>query len=184
MVWYGMVVWCDMVWYGMVSYPILSYDIISYHISYHIISYHIISYHIISYHINIMLCYITCYVISHHSIAYHNFNIKTGHSNLVSCFGSRMRALAKVFYRGEAEVKYRASARIWRFEWPVSILIMTWYPVLLFKTVWFCRSRQCTPSPLWMHRPVAKARRLMTSQYRINDGMDNLNPQWMQVVNR
>ena len=33
--------------------------------------------------------------------------------NLVSCFGPRMRVLAKVFYRGEAEVKYHASARIW-----------------------------------------------------------------------
>ena len=28
--------------------------------------------------------------------------IKTGHSNLVSCFGPRMRALAKVFYQGES----------------------------------------------------------------------------------
>ena len=28
--------------------------------------------------------------------------IKTGHSNLVSCFGPRMRALAKAFYRGES----------------------------------------------------------------------------------
>ena len=31
--------------------------------------------------------------------------IKTGHSNLVSCFGPRMRALAKVFYRGESRGK-------------------------------------------------------------------------------
>ena len=111
--------------------------------------------------------------------------IKTGHSNLVSCFGPRMRALAKVLYRGEAEVEYCASARIrgpkhdTRFEWPVSILIMTRYPFLLFKThktsaknprlltiagaIWFCRYRLCTTPPpqLWMHAPVAKERRLM-----------------------
>ena len=31
--------------------------------------------------------------------------IKTGHSNLVSCFGPRMKALAKVFYRGESRGK-------------------------------------------------------------------------------
>ena len=31
--------------------------------------------------------------------------IKTGHSNLASCFGPRMRALAKVFYRGESRGK-------------------------------------------------------------------------------
>ena len=65
--------------------------------------------------------------------------IKTGHSNFVSCFGPRMRALAKVFYRGVSEVKYRASARIrgakpdTRFEWPVSILIITWYLFLPFQ---------------------------------------------------
>ena len=116
-----------------------------------------------------------------------------------------MRALAKVFYRGEAEVIYRASPRIrgpkldTRFEWLVSILIMTRYPCLPFKNhktsaktprfltiagaIWLCRSRQCTPSPLWMHAPVAKERRLMTSQYPIVDRTDNLNPQWMQAVN-
>ena len=31
--------------------------------------------------------------------------IKTSHSNLVSCFCPRMRALAEVFYRGESRVK-------------------------------------------------------------------------------
>ena len=68
----------------------------------------------------------------------------------------------------KAEVKYRASTRIrgpkhdTRFEWPVSILIMTRYLFLPFKThktsaknpylltiagaIWFCRYRQCTPS--------------------------------------
>ena len=131
--------------------------------------------------------------------------IKTGHSNLVSCFAPRMRVLAKVFYRGEAEVKYRASARIWgpkhdtKFEWLVSILIMTRHPFLPFKThntsaknprlltiagaFWFWRAHQCTPSPLWMHAHVAKERRVMTSQYPIVDRTDNLNPQWMQVFN-
>ena len=38
--------------------------------------------------------------------------IKTGRSNLVSCFGPRMRVLATVFHRGESRGKYRASARI------------------------------------------------------------------------
>ena len=85
----------------------------------------------------------------------------------------------------KAEVKYRVSARIWgpkhdtSFEWPVSILIMTWYLFFPFKThktsaknpcllmiagaIWFCHYRQCTPSQLWMHAPVAKECRLMTS---------------------
>ena len=96
-----------------------------------------------------------------------NCRIKTGHSNLLSSFGPRMRALAKVYYRGVAEVICNASARIWgpkhdtRFEWPVLILIMTRYPFFPFKThktsaksprllsitgaIWFWRYRQCTP---------------------------------------
>ena len=84
-------------------------------------------------------------------------------------------------------------------EWPVSILIMTRYPFLPFKihitsaknphlltivgAIWFCRSRQWTPSPPCMCAPVAKECRLMTSQYPIVDRTDNLNPQWMQAVN-
>ena len=104
----------------------------------------------------------------------------------------------RYFTEAKAEVKYRASARIrgpkhdTRFEWPVTILIMTRHPFLPFKThktsaknpclltisgaIWFCRFRQCTPSQLWMHAPVAKERRLMTSQYPIFDRTDNLNP--------
>ena len=111
----------------------------------------------------------------------------------------------RYFTEAKAEVKYRARARIWgpkhdtRFEWPVSILIMTRYPFLPFKThktsaknprlltiagaIWFCRYRKYTPSRLWMHAPAAKERRLMTSQYHILDRTDNLNPQWMQAVN-
>ena len=111
----------------------------------------------------------------------------------------------RYFTEAKAEVKYGASARIrgpkhdTRFEWPVSILIMTWYPFLPFKThktsaknphlltiagaIWFCRYCQCTPSQLWMHAPVAKERRLMMSQYPVFDRTDNLNPQWMQAVN-
>ena len=94
----------------------------------------------------------------------------------------------RYFTEAKAEVKYRASARIrgpkhdTRFEWPVSILIVTRYPFLPFKThktsapnprlltiagaIWFCRYRRCTPSRLWMHAPVAKEHRLMTSLYR------------------
>ena len=122
-----------------------------------------------------------------------------------TCFGPRKRVLAKVFYRGEVEVKYRASARIGgpthdtRCDWPVSILIITRYSFLPVKThktsaknprlltiagaIWFCRYRQCTPSPLWMHAPVAKEeRRWMTSQHPIVDRTDNLNPSWIQAV--
>ena len=86
------------------------------------------------------------------------------------------------------EVKYRASARIrgpkhdTRFEWPVSTLIMTRYPFLPFKThktsakshrlfmiagaIWFCRYRQCTPSKLWMHTPVAPIDDITISYFR------------------
>ena len=80
----------------------------------------------------------------------------------------------RYFTEAKAEVKYRASARIrgpkhdTRFEWPVSILIMTRHPFLPFKShktsaknprlptstgaMWFCCFRQCTPSQLWMLR--------------------------------
>ena len=86
----------------------------------------------------------------------------------------------RYFTEAKAAVKYRTSARIrgpkhdTRFEWPVSILIMTRYPFLPFKThktiaqnprlltiagaIWCCRYRQCTPSQLWMHAPVASIR--------------------------
>ena len=76
---------------------------------------------------------------------------------------------------------------------------MTRYPFLTFKshkasainprlltiagTIWLCYSRQCTPSPLWMHAPVAKERRSMTSQYPAVDRTDNLNLRRMQAVN-
>ena len=135
--------------------------------------------------------------------------IKTSHSNLVTSH-SNVSARGwgrwpKYFTEAKAEVKYRASARIrgpkhdTRFEWPVSILIMTRHPFLPFEThktsaknprlftiagaISFCRYRQCKPSQLWMHAPVAKERRLMTSQYPIFDRTDNLNPQLMQAVN-
>ena len=82
----------------------------------------------------------------------------------------------RYFTEAKAEVKYRASARIrgpkhdTRFEWPVSILIMTRHPVLPFKThktsaknprlltitgaIWFCRYRQCTPPPPTVNIPT------------------------------
>ena len=91
----------------------------------------------------------------------------------------------RYFTEAKAEVKYRASAR---FEWPVSILVMTRYPFLPFKThktsaknprllsiagaIWFCHYSQCTSSQLWMHASVAKERRLMTSQFPIFDRAD------------
>ena len=48
--------------------------------------------------------------------------IKTDHSNLVSCFGPRMRALAKVFYRGESRGKIPCQrpnprAKTWHKIW-------------------------------------------------------------------
>ena len=48
--------------------------------------------------------------------------IKTGHSNLVSCFGPRMRALSKVFYRGESRGKISCQrpnprAKTWHKIW-------------------------------------------------------------------
>ena len=111
---------------------------------------------------------------------------------------SHSHVIIRYFTEAKAEVKYRASARIrgpkhdTGFEWPVSILIMTRHQFIPFKThktsaknsrlltitdaIWFCRYRQCTPSQLWMHAPVAKERRLMTSQYPIFDRTDNLNP--------
>ena len=52
--------------------------------------------------------------------------IKTGHSNLVSCFGPRMRALAKVFYRGESRGKIPCQrpnprAKTWHKIWMTSL---------------------------------------------------------------
>ena len=111
----------------------------------------------------------------------------------------------RYFTEAKAKVKYRASTQIrgpkhdTRFEGPVSILIMTGYPFLPFKThktsaknprllmingaIWFCHHRHSAPSQFWMHAPVAKERPLMTSQYHVFDHTDNLNPQWMQAVN-
>ena len=48
--------------------------------------------------------------------------IKIGHSNLVSCFGPRMGALAKVFYRGESRGKIPCQrpnprAKTWHKIW-------------------------------------------------------------------
>ena len=110
----------------------------------------------------------------------------------------------RYFTEAKAEVKYHASGRIrgpkhdTRFEWPVSILIMTWHPFLPFKThktsaknprlltiigaISFCRYLQCTPSQLWMHAPVAKERWLMTSQYLIFDRTDNLNVSCQRMI--
>ena len=62
-------------------------------------------------------------VLLHQSISSHNAcRIKTGHSNLVSCFGPRMKALAKVFYRGESRGKIPCQrpnprAKTWHKIW-------------------------------------------------------------------
>ena len=120
--------------------------------------------------------------------------IKTGHSILGHVLARGWGCWLRYFTEAKAEVKYRASARIrgpkhdTRFEWPVSILIMTRYPFLPFKThktstknprllsiagaISFCRYSQCTSSQLWMHASVAKERRLMTSQFPIFDRAD------------
>ena len=42
------------------------------------------------------------------------FRIKTSHSRYVSCFGPRMKMFTKVFYWGEAEVKYHASMLMYK----------------------------------------------------------------------
>ena len=73
--------------------------------------------------------------------------IKTGHSNLVSCFGPRIRVLAKVFYRGEADTHSHPSTHISIANNPRLFTIA--------EAISFCRSRQCTPSPRWMHAPGA-----------------------------
>ena len=131
--------------------------------------------------------------------------IKTGHSNLVSCFGLRMRALAKVFYRGESRGKIPCQrphprAKTWHKIWmtglnpnydtiPIPSLQISQNKcqksclLTIAGANWFCRYRRCLPSQLWMHAPVAKEHRLMTSQYPIFDRTDNLNPQCMQAVN-
>ena len=56
----------------------------------------------------------------------YNCRIKTGHSNLVSCFGPRMRVLAKVFYRGESRGKIPVQrpnprAKTWHKIWMTSL---------------------------------------------------------------
>ena len=132
--------------------------------------------------------------------------IKTGHSNLVSCFAPRMRALAKLFYRGESWGKLSCQrpnprAKTWHKIWMTGLNPnYDTIPIISFKkthkisaknprlltiagAIWLCRYRHCTPSQLWMHAPVAKELQLMTSQYHIFDRTDNLNPQWMQAVN-
>ena len=115
----------------------------------------------------------------------YNCRIKTGHSNLVSCFGPRMRALAKVFYRGESRGKIpcqrpNSRAKTWHKIWitglnpnydtiPIPSLQNSQNkcqnPRLftIAGAIWFCRYRQCTPSQRWMHALVAKKCRLMTS---------------------
>ena len=96
--------------------------------------------------------------------------IKTGHSNLVSCFGPRMRALAKVFYQGESRGKIPCQrpnprAKRWHKIWmtglnpnydtiPIPSLQNSQNKCQksLFtddrrRAIWFCRYRQCTPRP-------------------------------------
>ena len=80
--------------------------------------------------------------------------IETGHSNLVSCFGPRIRALARYFTSAFASVKYlsqrphpRAKTRH-KFEWPV-LIILQWQPTkhgdVVIRTV--CRGYCVSPRP-------------------------------------
>ena len=57
--------------------------------------------------------------------------IETGHSNLVSCFGPRIRALARYFTSAFASVKYLSQrphprAKTWH---------KIWWPVLILQTI-------------------------------------------------
>ena len=94
--------------------------------------------------------------------------IKTGHSNLVSCLGPRMRALARVFYRGKSRGKIPCQrpnprAKTWHKIWmiglnpnhdtkPIPSLQNSQNkcqnPRLLTiaGAIWFCRYCQCTPN--------------------------------------
>ena len=81
--------------------------------------------------------------------------IKTGHSNLVSCLARGWGRWLRYFTEAKAEVKYRASARIrgpkhdTRFEWPVSILIMTRYPSFPSKL-----TKQVSKIPVYLRSPT------------------------------
>ena len=132
--------------------------------------------------------------------------IKTGHSNLVSCFGPRMRALPKVFYRGESRGKIPCQrpnprAKTWHKIWmtglnpnydtiPIPSLQNSQNKCQKSSFTYDRRRHLILPLPplhalptLNAHAPVAKERRLMTSLYPIFYCTDNLNPQWMQAVN-
>ena len=80
--------------------------------------------------------------------------IETGHSNLVSCFGSRIRALARYFTSAFASVKYLSQrphhrAKTWHKIWMTGlnptiitlqcdILALVWLFVPANVTFWTC----------------------------------------------
>ena len=109
----------------------------------------------------------------------------------------------RYFTEAKAEVKYRASARIrgpkhdTRFEWPVSILIVTHsFPSKLTKQVPQILVYLWSPAPFdsavtaGARPPDFECMHLLlrsTDWWRhyivFFDRTDNLNPQWMQAVN-
>ena len=115
----------------------------------------------------------------------YNCRIKTGHSNLVPCFGPGMRALAKVFYRGESRGKIpcrrpNPRAKTWHKIWmtglnpnydttPIPSLQNSQNKCQKNSFTYDHRRHLIPPFPpvpppqLWMHAPVAKERRLMTT---------------------
>ena len=70
----------------------------------------------------VLYCIVLYYIVLYCIVLYCICRIKTGHSNPESCFGPRMRALAKVFYRGESRGKIPCQrpnprAKTWHKIW-------------------------------------------------------------------
>ena len=67
-----------------------------------------------------------CNIYDHSAVGYVTCRIKTGHSNLMSCFGPRMRALARYFTSAFTSVKYLSQhphprAKTWHKIWMTSL---------------------------------------------------------------
>ena len=170
-------------WYHIISYHIRVQYIILYHIIYHIISY-IISYHILP-HLTLTSPHPTPPLISpHDAMRYDTIQYKTEQYNTIKYLSQRPHPRAKTWHK------------IWMIGLhpnhdTIPILSLQNSQSKCQKSLSTYDHRrhlilalpQVHPSPLWMHAPVAKEHRLMTSQYPIFDHTDNLNPRWMPAVN-
>ena len=138
-------------------------------------------------------------------MGYNVCSIKTGHSNLVSCFGLRMRALAKVCYRGDSRGKIPCQrpnprAKTWHKIWMTGLNPN--YETIPIPSLQ--NSQKSAKNPLVYLRSPAPFDSAVTPSARppnfecthlllrsaalwrhnrIFDRRDNLNPQWMQAVN-